>query len=67
MLLHYFQIGDLLYKYEDIEIFHIRTKKKMKDAPHEEMLKKFNDTFRDQRTERRKLENKLFKITSKVS
>ena len=49
-----------------METFHTSTKIKSKYTSQEDMLRELNDNPGDLKAERRKLKNKLFKITNKI-
>ena len=41
MVMYYFKVGDLLYDYKNMEMFHVRAKIKRQHIKYEEMLKGF--------------------------
>ena len=60
MVMYYFKVGDLLYDYKNMEMFHIWAQ--MQHTKHENMLKEFIYNLEDLKKEREKLRNLMYII-----
>ena len=62
MVMYHLKVGDLLYDYKNMEMFHVWAKIKRQHTKHEDMLKEFIYNLEDLKKERKKLRNLMYII-----